>query len=216
MWERSDGLQFYGLPLRDGAAEVALHNRGCPAIRSRCSTPHDLPRASHNWHHAVMGMRLIARRLRPAEHSAVLIDPNVATDLMDDEAAGATPGRTVDLDKAWHGVHFLLTGTAWDTYTDLGMAVLGGDPLGDDLGYGPVRLLDPHQVSRVSAALAALCREQLRRRFDRAQLSALEIYPDIWDDPDVLDGYLLPNLDDLVTFYAEAAAGGEAVLLAIT
>lgn len=28
MWERADGLQFYGLPLRDGAAKVALHNRG--------------------------------------------------------------------------------------------------------------------------------------------------------------------------------------------
>jgi sarcosine oxidase len=28
MWERPDGLQFYGLPLRDGVAKVALHNRG--------------------------------------------------------------------------------------------------------------------------------------------------------------------------------------------
>lgn len=28
MWERPDGLQFYGLPLRDGAVKVALHNWG--------------------------------------------------------------------------------------------------------------------------------------------------------------------------------------------
>ncbi|MDP9240816.1 MAG: N-methyl-L-tryptophan oxidase [Actinomycetota bacterium] len=28
MWERPDGLQFYGLPLRDGLVKVALHNRG--------------------------------------------------------------------------------------------------------------------------------------------------------------------------------------------
>lgn len=30
MWERADGLVFYGLPLRDGAAKVAIHNRGAP------------------------------------------------------------------------------------------------------------------------------------------------------------------------------------------
>jgi len=28
LWERGDGLQFYGFPLRDGAIKVALHNRG--------------------------------------------------------------------------------------------------------------------------------------------------------------------------------------------
>ena len=28
MWERADGLQFYGLPMRDGAMKVAVHNRG--------------------------------------------------------------------------------------------------------------------------------------------------------------------------------------------
>ncbi len=28
MWERPDGLEFYGLPLRDGATKVALHNSG--------------------------------------------------------------------------------------------------------------------------------------------------------------------------------------------
>jgi len=161
-------------------------------------------------------MGLVGRRLRPAEYSAVLIDPNIATDLMDGGPAEAVAGRSVDLDKAWHGVHFLLTGTAWEARSDLGMAVLGGEPLGDDLGYGPVRLLDPRGVSRVAAALAALDREEVRLRFDRVRLRALEIYPDIWDEPDVLEDYLLPNLDDLVAFYAQAAAAGEAVLLAVT
>ncbi len=28
MWERADGLIFYGLPLRDGAVKVAIHDRG--------------------------------------------------------------------------------------------------------------------------------------------------------------------------------------------
>lgn len=30
MWERADGLIFYGLPMRDGAVKVAIHDRGEP------------------------------------------------------------------------------------------------------------------------------------------------------------------------------------------
>lgn len=163
-----------------------------------------------------MGMALVGRRLKPTEHSAVLIDPQVATDLMDAEAGEMAPGRAVDLDKAWHGVHYLLTGSTGEDGTVLGMAVMGGDPLGDDLGYGPVRLLGPEQVRRVAAALAALDHEQVKLRFNRFALRALKIYPDIWNEPDVLEDYLLPNLDDLIAFYTEAAAAGEAVLLAVT
>ena len=48
-----------------------------------------------------------------------------------------------DLDKAWHGIHFLLTGSAWETTPGAGESVLGGDPVGPDRGYGPARLLDP-------------------------------------------------------------------------
>lgn len=42
MWERLDGLVFYGLPLREGAAKVAIHNRGAvcdPATVDRSVQP---------------------------------------------------------------------------------------------------------------------------------------------------------------------------------
>lgn len=162
-----------------------------------------------------MGRVLIARRLKPAEHSAVLIDPNVAADLMDGDPGRADPGRVIDLDKAWHGVHYLLTGTGSDASSELGLAVLGGEPVGDDVGYGPVRLLSPQQVGVVSAALGRLDGELVRSRFQTDRMRERGIYPDIWDEPGVLDDYLLPGLDDLVAFYVAAAAAGEAVLLAI-
>ncbi|NUR82053.1 MAG: DUF1877 family protein [Terrabacter sp.] len=51
----------------------------------------------------------------------------------------------LDLDKSWHGIHFLLTGTDWSAGDAgaAGGAILGGRPVGEDDGYGPARLLEP-------------------------------------------------------------------------
>lgn len=43
-----------------------------------------------------------------------------------------------------------------------------------------------------------------------------DIYPRIWDEPDMFDGYIRPNLEALTRFYGVAAAQSEAVLLAVT
>src|SRR6185503_14516377 len=91
----------------------------------------------------------------------------------------------VDLDKAWHGIHFLLTGTAWDGGEPLCYLVSGGEEVGDvDVGYGPARVLRPHQVAQWAAALTAIPADELRRRFDPQAMLKEKIYPEIWDhDP---------------------------------
>lgn len=38
------------------------------------------------------------------------------------------------------------------------------------------------------------------------------IYPQIWDEADVFDTYLVPAFDNLRAFYAAAARAGEAVI----
>ena len=56
-------------------------------------------------------------------------------------AAGLEPDDLSDpfsIDKAWHGVHFILANTVYEPTAPPGDAVLGGTPVGDDLGYGPV------------------------------------------------------------------------------
>ena len=67
----------------------------------------------------------------------------------------------LDLDKGWNGLQFLLTG---DTYltTGLGAALMGGDEVGDDLGYGPARWLTPAEVAAVSEELAGADIDALR------------------------------------------------------
>jgi hypothetical protein len=39
-----------------------------------------------------------------------------------------------------------------------------------------------------------------------------QVYPTIWQEPDIFDGYLLPAFVRLRDFYAAAAAADEAVI----
>lgn len=42
------------------------------------------------------------------------------------------------MDKAWHGIHYLLTGTAWEGDPPLNFLVTGGREVGtEEIGIGP-------------------------------------------------------------------------------
>ncbi|MEU5914881.1 YfbM family protein [Micromonospora sp. NPDC047527] len=152
-----------------------------------------------------------ARRLSAEELAAVLADPEKVGTLFQ-----GGPDE-LDLDKAWHGLHYLLTGDTYEIRGDVGPAILGGDPIGPDLGMGPARLLTPDVVRAVAAGLGTLDEATLRDRYDPAALSDAEIYPHIWDDgDDEFDNYLLPHFTALRDFYRTGAERGEAVLLAVT
>jgi hypothetical protein len=163
-------------------------------------------------------MVLIGRRLSTDELRAVLDDPETVGTLLygdlDDEDA-EMPGPELDLDKSWHGLHYLLTGTGWDLGDGAaGAAVLGGDEIGEDGGYGPARLVRPEAVQAVADALDAVDVERLRARFDPDAMAAAEIYPHGWEAGG--DSYLVSYFAQLRGFYRNAAAGGQAILLAIT
>ena len=104
-------------------------------------------------------------------------------------------GDLGDLDKSWHGIHYLLTGTADESGTPLEFLVAGGTDVGDeDVGYGPPRVFTSAETRTIATALAAVTDEDLRSRFDPAAMMRAEIYPKIWDrdpkDDDTL-GYLM-------------------------
>jgi hypothetical protein len=124
------------------------------------------------------------------------------------------PPNTIDLDKAWHGLHYLLTGEAEEAPPPFGDAILGGIEIGQELVYGPARFLTPEQVAAVHAALTGLTPEALAQRFDPQNMEIQDIYPDIWmrDGDEALD-YVLAFLPTLQTFYRDATARGDAALL---
>lgn len=126
------------------------------------------------------------------------------------------PGE-VSVEKLWHALHFVLTGDVEPAEGPLGNAVLGGTPVGEDLGYGPARLLEPDEVRAVSAALDAIGEAALRARFDPAALAEAEIYPQIWEeDADELFDELWGYYAEMADCYRTAAKNGDGMLLAVT
>jgi hypothetical protein len=101
----------------------------------------------------------------------------------------------VVLDKAWHAIHFALTGSRLGGDEPLNFLAAEGTPVGAvDVGYGPARVLTSEQVRRLAAALAPIEPDELRRRVDVKQLDAAAIYPGNWQR----NGY---GVDDVVTNY---------------
>jgi hypothetical protein len=123
-----------------------------------------------------------------------------------------------DIDKAWHGVHFVLTGDAWETTGPLGAAVLGGTEFGEDNGYGPSRYLDPGEVAALARDLEALVPETFVERIDLAALAANDIYPGGWDDEadqEDLVEYLRAGYVAVRDGYLSAAASGRAMIISL-
>lgn len=124
--------------------------------------------------------------------------------------------EVLSLEKAWHGVHYLLAGAVEPGPELRSQAVMGGVELGDDAqgfsGYGPARYFRAAQVRELS--------EELRRpeveseaaaRFDPAKMSQLQIYPG-WREGEEDKQWLMDAFTRLRDFYASAAANGRAIV----
>jgi Domain of unknown function (DUF1877) len=163
-----------------------------------------------------MSMNGTFRALPDEELDALRADPSRVEQLLYASFFGnASNGHDeLEVDKAWHGLHFLLTGTAWEGDFPLNFIVSGGEEVGDDLGYGPARGLTSGDVQKIDAALEPFTRDELGRRFDADRMTALEIYPFGWsDDPDGELDYLLDFYVDLRGFVRRTAEREHALLV---
>lgn len=168
-----------------------------------------------------MGMIANFRRLPETDLQSLREDPELVSEyLSEGQSTGDFgPFADLDVDKAWHAIHFLLTGSAWEGDAPLNFIAAGGTELGDDVGYGPARCLDAREVASLAAALQSIPTDVLLTRFDPAALSAADIYPDIWDRPPEEDdtrGYVAEYYEMLRAFILDAAAKNEALLVSIT
>jgi hypothetical protein len=133
-------------------------------------------------------------------------------------SGGAAPapgkGASISLDKAWHGVHYLLCGNA-EPGTDLkSQAVMGGTEVGDDLGYGPARYFDVDEVAAIARELSRPNLEaEMMARWDRDKMVQLGIYPAGFEPDD--DKWLMDAFRKLRQFYVDASAVKQAVVTCI-
>jgi len=155
--------------------------------------------------------------------SGVAIDPALVKRVKSDEnfldqlLSNPPPSRSVYLDKAWHGIHFLLTGSTDSTGAMASKVIFGGESVGPDQGYGPAQLLTSAEVKAIAELLSRETPERLAARYESKALERAEIYPKvIWvrEGPDALK-YVLDYYDKLVKFYQQAAKNGDAVVFVI-
>ena len=156
-----------------------------------------------------MGMSCELRQITTDYAQKLLADPDLVLHYAERAESGRLPkeaqGEDLDLDKAWHGLHYLLTGTAWGGTAPAGYLLAGGAQVGDEqehdvFGYGPARILTAEQVAAFSALVSTgLTTAAVRQRLDPTEMTRLAIYPEVWDRADEA----VNNLE----FLTEAAAG---------
>src|SRR6185312_399033 len=97
----------------------------------------------------------------PAGIRALLQAGGARMPKLDAESVESRGVPGLDIHKSWHGLHWLLCQEPWDGPEPLKHAVLGGQEIGEDMGYGPARLVDATTVRAVAEALANISHDML-------------------------------------------------------
>jgi hypothetical protein len=153
--------------------------------------------------------------LPPDTFAALRADSDALDEFLDavEGPERSHPGCDVlDVGKLWHGMHFLLTGAAWEADPPLGLAVLGGQECGKDTGYGRPRFLEVDQVREVASALARFSAGSAAAEYSPGAFDAAGVYPRNWRAVPSRVRQAVKWLDDLAAFYREAAARGQVVI----
>ncbi len=124
-------------------------------------------------------------------------------------------GPTGDLEKSWHGLHYLLTGTAEGGEPPLNFLMGGGRELELEDGEPPLLTHSSADTRGIADALIRLTDEEVRRRVNPAEMKQLEIYPGIWDQPENVD-YLLEDFRRLRETVSAIGNRGLGLLVSIS
>ncbi|WP_224242158.1 YfbM family protein [Hyalangium gracile] len=152
-----------------------------------------------------MEMLCTLRSATESQRQTLLKAPERLQDFLDDEEDFGDPegARFLELDigETWHGLQYLLTGTAWEGAAPLDFLVRGGEDVGDiPSDEGTARVFKPAEVKKLSEALHGLSQDTLRRRFDPAKLQEQDIYPGLWEEEPADD---VDPLEELISYFAE-------------
>ena len=127
---------------------------------------------------------------------------------------------SMDIDKAWGGILYLLTGKAFasgtpeDEVDSLNRIFFSAQFFDEDMdvGYGPAHYLTPEQVAGIHRKIASLTEADLKARYNpEAMCEEEELYPSLdWNEEDF--EYLYSHFQALQSFFATAASRGEAII----
>jgi hypothetical protein len=155
--------------------------------------------------------------LRPtsdADIDRLLADPAEITRFL--YGAEADGFERVGLNKAWHAIHFVLTGSRLGGEAPLNFLVDEGTPVGEvDVGFGPARVLKSNEVRRIAAALAQIHPDEVARRVDVKQFDHEAIYPGHWQRNGIGVDYVVASYTAMRDLIVRAADRGQGLVLYI-
>lgn len=185
-----------------------------------------------------MGMRAEYNRVTPGELARMRADEEVAAAFFghdidweaDDEDEGydefferqearEAEGRYLNIEKAWHGLHYVLTGDPDSDFgyspTPLYNVVRGGSITPWESEFG-IRVLEPNEVAETDRALQNVTEAELRSRLVAAEFNKHRIYPneDEWRQ-EWMDEFL-ETFTIVSKFFHDAALSGDAILLELS
>lgn len=167
-----------------------------------------------------MSMVLSFRSVSPEEIKRIEESPETIIEIIypEDELERAEENkRQLYIDKAWHGIHYLISEEnlkgEYKAGTPLSNVIMGGKEIGEDVGYGPAHLILPEDVKDSSEALQKITGPDLQKAFKPEDMENKEIYPDIWvrDGEEALQ-YLLFYFVKLRDYYKDTADKGYGML----
>jgi hypothetical protein len=170
-----------------------------------------------------MEMLCTLRSLTEHQRQELLAAPDALEDFLEDEEDFGDPegARFLELDigETWHGLQYLLTGTAWEGQPPLDFLVRGGEDVGDiPSDEGTARVFTARRVKALSEALDGLSPDALRQRYQPARMQEEDIYPGFWEEPPPdLDPReeLLSYFEELKRFTASVTGRGHCLLVFI-
>ena len=161
-----------------------------------------------------MGMIMYLLRISKQELESYIDKPDLFLENRVDDA------YSMDIDKAWGGILYLLTGKAFafgsleDEVDSLNRIFFSAQFFDEDMdvGYGPAHYLTPEQVAGIHRKIASLTEADLKSHYDTEAMNEEEkLYPSLDWNEKIFD-YLYFHFQALQSFFATAASRGEAIV----
>jgi hypothetical protein len=171
----------------------------------------------------------IARLVDDQEEARLRADPDelgdfIAGEDLDWSAAppqpngSHNPDRPFDVDKQWHAIHYLLTGSPDPVAGPLGIIMGEFEDVGEAQGYAPAWFISPEAIKASHEALQALRDEELRERYDPAAMVRDQVYlaEALAKEGDEGLGFLLEDLQRLRAFVRAGAERSQGAFAFVT
>jgi hypothetical protein len=123
---------------------------------------------------------------------------------------------TLDIDKSWQAIHYLLCEDIADGEPPLGYVVPMMDDQGIDFGEFGAFYLRAGQVAEALQAIADMDEALLRSRYDFAAMVRDQVYPIVsGEDAEELFTYMLEHFKAIRHFYSQTATDGKGLIFYI-